>query len=320
MNRLICATTLLLSMLISNVAFSQNRIVLNSGDTIKCNISKETKNYLFIQQDVKGVLTKGKIPKAEVREWSYVQPDNRTEQGDMVLSAINTEIESGVYADDSIKPGPINKMRASFTGGMGYLLGDTKPAVENLQSMGVSKQLADDYYKQLKMGMQLKASLYFYLLKDYWLGAVYNGFYSQASVTTSMQMDEVNMYYGELSEHYFVNFAGLSFYSEGRYGKQQKIGLNSSLTLGPAFYRDEAEMLNEQVLIKSTTFGMHTTLGFEYYIKPKLSLTSEAGLFLANVKKLNIETLNGTQEVALDKDNYENLSRLDFSVGLVFYW
>lgn len=316
MNRLLFATTLLFSVLFFNITLAQNRIVLNSGDTINCTISKETKNYLHIEQNVKGVATTGKIPKKDIREWSYFQQDDSFSQEEIQLP----DIKSNEVTFEDTEQQSFSKIRASVTGGMGYLLGDINPAKENLQSMGVNKNVADDYYQQFKMGAQLKASLYFYLFKDYWLGGMYNGFYSKAETVTSMQMDEVNMYYGKLNEHYFVNFAGISFYSAGRYGQQQKIGLNSSVTLGPAFYRDEVEMLNEQILIKGTTLGMHTTLGFEYYLKPNLSLTTEAGLFLANVKKLTVETLSGSQEMELDKENYESLSRFDFSIGLVFYW
>jgi hypothetical protein len=56
---------------IVNECFAQDRIILSSGDTIHCTISKVTKNYLYFRQDYNGISAKGKILKSNIREWNY---------------------------------------------------------------------------------------------------------------------------------------------------------------------------------------------------------------------------------------------------------
>ncbi|WP_346855799.1 hypothetical protein [uncultured Draconibacterium sp.] len=302
---------------------AQDRIILNSGDTLTCIISKESKSYIHFYQYFNGVSSKGKVEKAKVREWTYKTAANALEVENLkTVNAEETNTEpKQVQVQEKTKPTPdYGKIRASLSGGSGYLLGKTSEAEKNLQAMGISNSLSEEYYKNFKWGAQVKASLYFYLTKDYWLGAMYNGFYSNAEITSSMQMDETNMYYGALGERYFVNFAGLSLYSSSRVGKAQKLLVNSSYSIGPAFYRDEAEMYNEQVLIQGTTLGSNLTLGLEYFIQPKLSISFDTGLFLGKVSKISLKTSEGSNEVELDKENYENLSRLDLSFGIVYYW
>lgn len=50
---------------------AQDRVILSGGDTLKCLIYKENKNFLYFKQNSKGVYTKGKISKKEVVEWTY---------------------------------------------------------------------------------------------------------------------------------------------------------------------------------------------------------------------------------------------------------
>jgi hypothetical protein len=302
---------------------AQDRIILNSGDTLTCIISKESKSYIHFYQYFNGVSSKGKVEKANVREWTYKAAANPLEIQN--INTLNTEEVNTEQKQEDVqkkeKSTPdYGKIRVSLSGGSGYLLGETSEAEKNLQAMGISNSLSEEYYKNFKWGAQVKASLYFYLVKDYWLGAMYNGFYSNTEVTGPMQMDETNMYYGALGERYFVNFAGLSLYTSSRVGKAQKLLINSSYSIGPAFYRDEAEMFNEQVLIQGTTLGSNLTLGLEYFIKPKLSISFDTGLFLGRVSKISLKTSEGSNEIELDKENYENLSRLDLSFGIVYYW
>jgi hypothetical protein len=308
---------LLLLIFASLQCFSQDRIILNSGDTIRCTINKVTRNHVFFSQNFNGISAKGKITKNNIREWTIVaqekqqaffpaweppatEPENRTE-----LKAIDASHD---------------RFRVSFTGGAAYLMGNTENAKQTLQEKGVHINDSEKYYTDLKLGYQAKSSVYFNAFGDYWLGALYHGFYTSAEITTPLSMDDNYMYYGKYGERYFVNFAGASIFSVSRYGRSKQLGLNSSFTIGPAFYRDEVDLLHEQVLIQGTSLATNLTIGLEYFIQPKISLSLESSLFSSTLKKINVTTGQSLQEVKLEKDNYENLSRLDLSLGLIFYW
>lgn len=321
MLRFIIPSGILLLVLTAVSGFSQNRIILSSGDTIHCTISKVSKNYLYFTKDVHGVSTSGKIKKDKVSEWTYFQQNSPAVKQEGNLTFMEMVSQPGpLPSEKEKKPSGQTKIMTSVSAGFGYLLGNTEEAAGQLTSMGVKDSDAKSYYNQLKSGAQAKASFHFYIGADYWLGAIYSGFYSKSEIVTPIQMDDEFMYYGRLGERNFVNFAGISLYSSKRYGAKEKIGLNSSVAIGPAFYRDEVEMYGEQVLITATSPGYHTTLGFEYFLQPRLSLGIEAGFFLSKVSKIKVNNGHETRETKLDKEEYENLSRADLSISLTYYW
>ncbi len=311
---------LLLVILINPKGFSQDRIVLVSGDTIHCTINKVSKKYLFYSQDYNGVSAKGKILKSKIREWSYFVAKDESKKIPENLLTVMEDKDSETKTEIENRSQERGKFRISIIGGPGYLVGNTGNAEKSLQDQGVSISDSKKYYNNLKLGAQTKASVYFHAWGDYWFGALYHGFYSKSEIITPMQLDEVNMYYGKLGEHYFVNFAGATFFSADRYGRKKQIGLSSSFSVGPAFYRDELEMLNEQVLIQGTSLATNISIGAEYFIKPHFSISLETSLFSSQVKKLKVTTTESSQDVELDKENYENISRLDLSLGIVYYW
>jgi len=311
---------LLLVILVNSKGFSQDRIILTSGDTIHCIINKVAQKYLFYSQDFNGVSAKGKILKSKIREWYYFGVKNEQKQEPENLLTTMTEKDSVVKTELAPQHQESGKFRISIIGGPGHLFGNTDSAEKSLQDQGVSIADSRKYYNNIKLGTQTKASIYFHAWKDYWFGALYHGFYSQTEIITPMQMDDVNMFYGKLGEHYFVNFAGATFFSASRYGSKKQIGLNSSVSIGPAFYRDEAEMFNEQVLIQGKSLATNVSLGAEYFFKPHFSISLETSLFSSQMKKLKVTTTQSSQDVELDKENYENISRLDLSLGIVYYW
>jgi hypothetical protein len=307
---------LLLLIFASLRCLSQDRIILNSGDTIRGTINKINRNHVFFSQNFNGVSAKGKILKSNVREWTFVAEEKQPSFFPMP----GTDSESESKVEINAISANHTRLRMSFTGGAAFLMGNMEKAEQIMQQKGVHINDSEKYYNDLKLGYQAKSSVYFNAFSDYWLGAVYHGFYTSAEITTPLRMDDNYMYYGKFGERYFVNFAGASLFSVSRYGRSKQIGLNSSVTIGPAFYRDEVDILREQVLIQGTSLATNITLGLEYFILPKISLSLESSLFSSTLKKINVKTGQLSQEVKLEKENYENLSRLDLSFGFIFYW
>jgi len=288
---------------------SQDWVVINSGDTVKCTITKVTDKYLYYIQNFNGVSAKGKILKSNINEWRYMLQTTEQEQP---VAPPPPEI--------SEKPDSTGRFRGSIQGGFAYLTGNTDVAEDDLIVQGSSEEEAKSYYKDLKTGYQGNITIYYRIAKDLWLGGSYKGFFTTSNIMTSLHADDIHLYYGEVSERYFVNFAGASILSSSRFGKDKRFGVYSAFTIGPAFYRDEAELMNQQVLIQGTTLGTDLILGLEYFIKPRLSVSIGTSLFMGKIKKYTVTTASTSNEVTLDKENYDNLSRIDVSAGIVFYW
>jgi len=290
-------------------AYSQDWILLSSGDTVKCTITKTNDKYIYFSQNKNGLSANGKVLKTNAVEWRC-KPQH---------AEINDSVEVE-KPEKSKKVYVAERFRASLQGGVGGLIGNTDAAENDLISKGASKEEAESYYNDLITGYQGSASMYYRIAKELWLGGNYKGFATSSSITTSLHIDDVQLYHGEVSEHMFVNFAGASIFSSVLFGKAKRFAVNSAFTIGPAFYRDEVEIMGSQVLLQGTTLGTDLNLGFEYYIKPRWSINLGASFFQGKIKEIKATTSSTTNTITLEKENYENLSRLDLAAGITFYW
>jgi len=268
----------LFTMLFSKV-HSQDWILLNSGDTVKCTITKTNDKYIYFSQNKNGLSANGKVLKTNVVEWR-IKP-LKAEIKDSV-NVVKPEKSKKVYVSE--------RFRASLQGGVGGLIGNTDAAENDLISKGASPEEAESYYNDLITGYQGSASMYYRIAKELWLGGNYKGFATSSSITTSLHIDDVQLYHGEVSEHMFVNFAGASIFSSVLFGKAKRFAVNSAFTIGPAFYRDEVEIMGSQVLLQGTTLGTDLNLGFEYYIKPRWSIHMGASFFQSKIKEIKATT------------------------------
>jgi hypothetical protein len=309
-------------LIISNPVSSQDRIVLKSGDTVECSIYRENRGYLFFRNQSHGVVTKGKVSKNDVKEWTYSvskplaeelnsEPSKWTES---VNQSENTDMDLALFGNEK-------RWRFSMGGGPAFLLGNTEKGESQLTSQGVSAQKASQYYKDYSSGFAGFGSAHVFFARDLWLGATYQGFYSYASAIDQFNnIDNLYNFYGEIKERVFVQFPGLSFFSPYYLGRKKKLSLSSSLTIGPAFLRNEATVLLQEVLIKSTTLGQNYHLALEYFIQPRMSFSFGGNLFNAQARKINVITPTGSQEIKLEKGEYENISRFELLTNFIIYF
>jgi hypothetical protein len=300
-------------------SYSQDQIILNSGDTIMGRITKETKNYLYFRQSSKGITSNAKVEKSNVLKWSYY---NVSDQGNnhtaIPSNAVTDRKEQKQESSRSFPAG--ERWRLNVSGGLGFLLGNTEKAEKSLTDQGVPAEDAKNYYNDLVLGYAGTASVHYRVSGYYWIGAQYMGFYSNANMLTYYNDGGMYTFYGNMGERYFVNFTGLSLGSSSWLGRKKHWAFHSAFSVGPAFYRNETEVMLQQVLFKGITLGQNLSLGMEYFITPKISISADASVFRATMKEVEIATEGGTQKVELEKESYENLSRADLTAGFVFYF
>jgi hypothetical protein len=88
-----------------------------------------------------------------------------------------------------------------------------------------------------------------------------------------------------------------------------------------ATYRNEAEYLNGYFLLTGKSIGMDINLGLEYFITRHFSVGTDLSVFYSSIHKMKITDGTNTATIDLDKNNYENLMRLNISFGLrVYLW
>jgi hypothetical protein len=282
-------------------AFSQDRIITLKNDTINCKIIKISHNKIFFELSTSGVKSSGDLPLNGVLNYTVSQ---KTEAGGQIV------------------PGPVsfNRLQLGLSTGAGYLLGSTEQAKELLTSQGLTSAQADSYYKDLKTGLYADACLNYFFSPVFGAGIKYKFFDTSGSIEGFFDpQDGVNLIYARYKEQIYVNFIGGSFVFQQFIGSRNTFQLNSKFSAGLTTYRNEAEYLNGYFLLQGKSVGFDTSIGLEYFMSERISLSSDLSLFYSAIHKMKVSDGTNTATVTLDKKNFENLSRLELSIGIRIY-
>jgi hypothetical protein len=296
---------LLLLAVICHSALAQDKIITTKNDTINCKIRKVTGKAIFFDLMVNGLKTSGDIPRSSVSNYTiYSQP-----QDPPMKQTLRTEPAL-----------QFQRWRLGLAGGLGYLIASSKDAEKELVNRGFSKNEAKSYYNGLRLGYLGAADLTYLFPSGYGAGLKYKLFNNSNSQSGFFDpKDGVTLIYSKISENIYVNYLGASFYAQQWMDRSQQLKLNSSYSLGMAMYRNETEVTGYAMLIKGNSLAMDASLGIEYFLSPHISLGIDLSAFYSTLRKVKASDGTNSQTYDLDKDNYENLSRIDLSFGIKIY-
>jgi hypothetical protein len=303
---------------------AQDRIITTGHDTLNCKINKITSTKIFYSFRLGTFDTKGKIKRDQVLNFYSgnnsetaikLQTNNEGELKNLPL--LNNSNQTNNLQEHT----PIaTRLRFGISGGLNFLTGSTSAAESSLTQGGSDKQTVKDYYNKLKLGRSLGANIHYMFNKKYGIGLSYKFFKQNSSMETFFGSDGgVNLIFADFSEKIFVNYGGVSFYSEQFLKSNPKLKWNSHYSAGVAFYRDEATILNNPMLITGSAFATNLDFGIEYFILPRVSAGINLSYFMSSLKKVTFDDGFNSETQDLDKKNSEALSRLDLSVGIHIY-
>jgi hypothetical protein len=294
-------TALILAAFINGLA-GQDRIITQRKDTIDCRITRISRNTIYFDTSVRGIKTSGRVPVRDIYSY-YIQPSGTGEQ----VSRAEEVTYSGT-------------LRIGLNGGMAYLTASSDEAEKTLTEFGVTHKDARAYYQDLKTGWYGSADASWIFNRKYGIGLKYKFFNTGAATEGYFDPgDPFNIYYTTYIENIYVNYGGvlLSYYEP--LGRQNLFTLYSSFSAGITFYRDETEVFSEAILIKGKALGMDGTFGLEYRISPLISAGAELSVFASSLRSITFTDGETEQSQELEKENYENLSRMEVSIGIRFY-
>jgi len=290
---------MLLMLLAASVmtASSQDRIITISGDTIACRILREGPASVTFEQF-----------QGEIRTTSRINRDQ--------ISFIETGIAGQVQHNGLQSPG---RLDISFSGGPSWLTASTKEAKEQAMQLGMTRQQTDSYYRQLKLGWSGNADAHWLVAPGMGAGVRYRFFTTGAEEWTTIDPhDGQNLWYGQLKETIYIQYAGPSLKATAPLARSRHLILSSALSAGWMFYRNEALAVTSHYLVTGNSFGSFLETGLDYFLTPRIALGMRLSLFVANMKKLDIDYGNGPQSVELPKEQHENVSALDLQGGIRF--
>lgn len=232
-------------------------------------------------------------------------------------------ILSGQQIEKEILP----KWRLNIMGGMGYMTANADNAINEMVSYGINRKEAEDYYESMKLGVQGSVEIHYLFNRNLGVGAKYLLFSTNNSIDgLNMNMSPAGSSFipinnATYAERLYINYAGPSFYVRQTVDPGNKWQLTGGISIGYTHYRNEVTIESETryipSLITGRTFGGSWDAGLEYFFNKNCSIGLNIGTFYSAFKKLKFKNELITTDVIPDKR--ENVSRLDFSLGIRFY-
>jgi hypothetical protein len=215
----------------------------------------------------------------------------------------------------------IPKFRLSMSGGAGYLMGSTKEAKRQLTSMGFRQSDVNTYYNQLKLSFPADASIHYLINESLGAGLHYSYFSTGAGIKDLVETgDGIHKANVRMEEQIYINFAGASLLFQQWYGFNKRMGVSIAYALGYVTYRNEAYVFNFPALITGRKIGMTGDIGLEYKIRPKFALGADLSYLTGTITKIRIDNGSTVTTQKLEKEQYENISRVALTAGFKFYF
>jgi len=202
-----------------------------------------------------------------------------------------------------------SKFDLTFFGGYGYR---TAKIADNVP------QDFKNYVKELKSGYQFDISASYYVRKDWGLGVQYNVFKASNSANNIyIEYENGQRVTGRMNDDITISFIGPR--ASGRlFDKKEKNFLSMGIALGYLGYKNNSKVVTENIKITGASLGAAFDMGYNWKVARRFHLGAQASVVSGVLSKLTTE-INGVKKTEkLEKDQKENLGRINFSAGARF--
>jgi hypothetical protein len=264
--------------------YAQDLIVTAKGDSLNCKITEIGADNIHFTFKYKGEIRNTLLPVSDVTSY----------QTNYYLTA---EVPSDKILGNRNYP----RFRFAVSGGWSYRTGRLP---QNIPS-GVS-----DYLQGLKPGFHYEAGLSYYFSEYLGAGFIYSEYLSSNS-------DDGSTGYGDMSDRIHINFAGPVF-STRLFNQTKKNCLLLDLGIGYLRYRDEVLFASEKLTLKGGTAGFYWNVGYDIGISKNLALGFQLSFLRGMLSEYKRSNGIRTDVIKLEKNEREDLTRIDLSIGLRF--
>lgn len=237
----------------------------------------------------------------------------------ILTSLFISNFSNAQSVEPQIQINEFHKFRIAIDGGLGYLVASASEAKAQMKGFGISDNETDRYYRELKLGEQAGGSIYYQFNQNMGVGIDYNLFTTKSSVNGFLDPgDGWSKYYGPFSEKIYINFVGVSFLQTQKLN--EKWNVYGKLSTGMAFYRDETRIITAPVLITGNAPAIKGESGISYALTRNISVNLGISYFFSVLNKIEMNNGTDTNELELEGDMKENLSRLSLTSGIQFHF
>lgn len=162
---------------------------------------------------------------------------------------------------------------------------------------------ARDYLKKMKSGYTLGGDIHYFISEPFGLGAKYAHGHYQYKMDSFE--DKVNLNYFAISAlNRFILRSGSEVYMGGNIGYQS--------------YKDQLKANGGLVSITGGTVGAGLEVGYGMKMSNASKLYLNLSLLSGTITRVNVDNGGVKETIKLGKEEYESLSRLELTLGLVF--
>ncbi len=281
---------LLLFVVFSTSIFSQDLLITNEGDSLNCKITKIKKDNIYFTFKHKDEIRSTLLPSNQVKYYQY----------NFYQKAI---VPSNKIVGNEIYP----HLRIAINGGWSYRIARL---ADNIPSD------FKPYMEDLKSGYHYGGDISYFFSEQLGFGFKYYNYLSKNEIEIYVNQANGTTQYGKMSDNISINFIGPSFSS--RFLNQNK--QNSfllTLAIGYMGYKDDATLITDFSL-KGGTLGLCWDIGYDIGLSKELSIGFQLSFLLGVLREYEFSDNVKTETIKLKESSYENLSRIDLSIGLRF--
>jgi hypothetical protein len=227
----------------------------------------------------------------------YIFPDS-TKTPEYYKSTVDTSAKGK-------KMNGLSHFRIAINYGLSYRIAKTDP--------GLSTFLKD-YFDELKSGYSSGIDAAYYFNEHVGAGLLFNRYTSSYSVMASAVSPSGVIFSGELSDHITLTTFAPSINCRVATNHKHDAAI-FNLALGYTHFNDDGKFITEAT-IKGNSFALCYIMGYDYGLSKHFAIGALVSFNLGTLTSYDLVQNGQVTKVTLDKDHYENLSRIDLSLGL----
>jgi hypothetical protein len=272
-------------------AKAQDLIVTEKDDSLNCKITQIKSNYIYFTFKYENEIRNTLLPAGQIKYYK---------------KGFFSKSELPADKIKSVK-GNYQKLRIGIYGGWSYMTAKVGSEVPSA---------FQQYTKDLKSGYHLGGDFSFFTSENIGLGIKHSMFRTGNELDNIYIVDPVTgqARTGKLKDDITIQYFGPAICTRVS-SANKKTHFISDLSLGYLLYKNNATVIDDFTLT-SGTLGLMWDFGADLSIDKNLSLGLFFAYKLGTLSQYNYDDGKQSKTIKLDKDNLENISRIDLSVGL----
>jgi hypothetical protein len=283
----------ILLLLVSHVGRAQDLLITAEGDTLNCKITKIKSDYLYFTY----------VHKSETRN-TLIQRDAVSQY------ELNYFSQSLVHESLVVNPFAYPHFRLALNGGYSYRIAPVSEDFDDWQK---------DYIQGLKKGYHLSIDASYFFSEYLGFGIKYSLNSSSNSLdNVTATFADGSVFTGTMSDDITIRYKALTFLSRLHQNSTNNTFI-LGLSIGSLSYLDESIFKNK-LTYTGNTIGLGLDISYDRYLNKNLAIGFQLSTLSGTLFKYTVSDGENSEVIKLEPEQYENLNRIDFSVGLRFGW